>query len=301
MAQPTGAELVQDLTTMLREQAAAAQEREQRLVSMMEDLLRGQGQGQTQPQALPAASALNMNATIQLGSRRITTEIAVIGELRGALLSWWDSVQLGIFPADYPLQLHQMSLPDCSRTTTARNAAPAGETARGAAAAPPARSAVPDGGPARDVDNVNQVLMEMLPGATAEYRSIDSMTDPEAVPMPTEVLNSLELSGLPSHRLTLKVGAPVILMRNIDAPRTVNGTLCTVSRLHANVLELRVGSGPSRGEALFLPPRTALTDQAESRPQSAEPWGELEGARVHFGGLFSPGPLALPMDSRRCE
>ncbi|KAF0303442.1 hypothetical protein FJT64_024559 [Amphibalanus amphitrite] len=91
-----------------------------------------------------------------------------------------------------------------------------------------------------DVDKVNQVLMEMLPGATAEYRSIDSMTDPEAVPMPTEVLNSLELSGLPSHRLTLKVGPPVILMRNIDAPRTVNGTLCTVSRLHANVLELRV-------------------------------------------------------------
>ncbi|XP_043210441.1 uncharacterized protein LOC122375236 [Amphibalanus amphitrite] len=44
-----------------------------------------------------------------------------------------------------------------------------------------------------DVDKVNQVLMEMLPGATAEYRSIDSMTDPEAVPMPTEVLNSLEL------------------------------------------------------------------------------------------------------------
>ncbi|KAF0302748.1 hypothetical protein FJT64_025176 [Amphibalanus amphitrite] len=56
-----------------------------------------------------------------------------------------------------------------------------------------------------DVDKVNQVLMEMLPGATAEYRSIDSMTDPEAVPMLTEVLNSLELSGLPSHRLTLKL------------------------------------------------------------------------------------------------
>ena len=60
---PTGAgfELVQDLDTMLREQAAAAQEREQRLFSMMEDLLRGQGQVQTE--ALPAASALNMNVS----------------------------------------------------------------------------------------------------------------------------------------------------------------------------------------------------------------------------------------------
>ncbi|KAF0314585.1 hypothetical protein FJT64_014985 [Amphibalanus amphitrite] len=189
MAQPTGAELVQDLTTMLREQAAAAQEREQRLVSMMEDLLRGQGQvlvthnsgsgsllcipdsgaeatvvGPKEAAALgvsdygngvppqtfsaaggyPLTSVGSFQATIQLGSRRITTEIAVIGELRGALLSWWDSVQLGIFPADYPLQLHQMSLPDRSRTTTARNAAPADETARGAAAAPPAQSAVPE-------------------------------------------------------------------------------------------------------------------------------------------------------------
>ena len=51
MAQPSQEQLVQDLTTMLREQAAAAQEREQRLdlVSMMENMLRGQGQMQSLP------------------------------------------------------------------------------------------------------------------------------------------------------------------------------------------------------------------------------------------------------------
>ena len=55
-----------------------------------------------------------------------------------------------------------------------------------------------------DAEDVNNVLMEALPGAAAHYRSIDSMTDPEAVPVPTEVLNSIELSSPPSHLLTFK-------------------------------------------------------------------------------------------------
>ena len=56
-----------------------------------------------------------------------------------------------------------------------------------------------------DAAVVNDALMELLPGPTSHYRSVDTMTDPDAVPMPTEVLNSIELSGLPSHALTLKV------------------------------------------------------------------------------------------------
>ena len=52
---------------------------------------------------------------------------------------------------------------------------------------------------------VNDILIDMLPGAATQYHSVDTMTDPEAVPVPTEVLNRIELSGLPSHVLTLKV------------------------------------------------------------------------------------------------
>ena len=56
-----------------------------------------------------------------------------------------------------------------------------------------------------DTAVVNDEMMEMLPGAAVNYRSVDTMSDPEAVPVPTEVLNSIELSGLPSHALKLKV------------------------------------------------------------------------------------------------
>ena len=59
MAQPSQEQLVQDLTTMPREQAAAAQEREQRLVSMMENMLRGQGQ----MQSLPSTADQNTNVS----------------------------------------------------------------------------------------------------------------------------------------------------------------------------------------------------------------------------------------------
>ena len=58
-----------------------------------------------------------------------------------------------------------------------------------------------------DADAVNDVVMGLLPGALAHYNSVDTMTDADAVPMPTEVLNSIELSGLPSHLLRLKVSS----------------------------------------------------------------------------------------------
>ncbi|GFW32933.1 hypothetical protein TNCV_1774981 [Trichonephila clavipes] len=44
---------------------------------------------------------------------------------------------------------------------------------------------------------------------------------------PVELLNYLELSGVPSHKLELKVGVPVLLMRNLDAPRLCNATRTT--------------------------------------------------------------------------
>ena len=53
-------------------------------------------------------------------------------------------------------------------------------------------------------------------------------------------------------------------MRNIDAPRTVNGTLCTILRLHGNVLELRVGAGPNRGQTMFLPRLPLEVDGGDS-------------------------------------
>lgn len=58
-----------------------------------------------------------------------------------------------------------------------------------------------------DVDAVNGLIMERLPGEAHTYHSVDSMADPEAVPMQVEVLNTIQMSGLPQHTLILKVSS----------------------------------------------------------------------------------------------
>ena len=58
----------------------------------------------------------------------------------------------------------------------------------------------------------NGTLAAQLPGDFVEYRSLDSVPDEsQAVHFPMEFLNSLEVSGFPSHLLSLKVAAPIII------------------------------------------------------------------------------------------
>jgi hypothetical protein len=57
-----------------------------------------------------------------------------------------------------------------------------------------------------DVDDLNLKIKHLLPGNLVSYKFIDTVCDAtEAVNYPTEFLNSLDLPGMPSHNLQLKV------------------------------------------------------------------------------------------------
>ena len=101
---------------------------------------------------------------------------------------------------------------------------------------------------------INATLVAQLPGETVEYRSLDSVLDEsQAVHFPIEFLNSLEVSGFPSHILSLKVSAPIIILRSLDPPKVTNGTRCVITKLSANTIEAKISHGRYAGHDIIIP------------------------------------------------
>lgn len=93
-----------------------------------------------------------------------------------------------------------------------------------------------------------------IPGEIIQYKSIDRVTDEnQAVNYPIEFLNSLEPSGMPQHILKLKLGVPLMIIRNIDPPKLCNGTRVVVKSLMQNVIEATIMNGKYSGEDILIP------------------------------------------------
>ncbi|CAN1216856.1 ATP-dependent DNA helicase PIF1 [Linum perenne] len=85
-----------------------------------------------------------------------------------------------------------------------------------------------------------------------------SIIDPE---FPVEMLNSLQVPGFPDHEIKLKVGVPIILLRNIDQTAGLcNGTKMVVKLLGQWFIEAQIISGSNLGESVFLPRMTLTTE-----------------------------------------
>nr|GEX57909.1 DNA helicase [Tanacetum cinerariifolium] len=111
-----------------------------------------------------------------------------------------------------------------------------------------------------DADMINAEILALVNHQKHIYLSFD-----EAVPhgnnggetkllYPAEYLNSLNFAGFPPHRLEMKVGAPIILLRNLN----ISGSLCNrtrliVTQLLSKVIEARIITGTQISEKVFLP------------------------------------------------
>ena len=119
---------------------------------------------------------------------------------------------------------------------------------------------------------------------------------------PSEFLNSITLSGMPPHSMTLKVGAPVILLRNLRAGSgngLRNGTQLTIQKLGTKVIELEISSGVNQRENVLLPriaivpsdtelPLTLKRHQFPIRPCFAMSTNKAQGQTFYFVGIYLP-------------
>jgi len=101
---------------------------------------------------------------------------------------------------------------------------------------------------------INKILLGSFQAKKMEYRSVNSVLEiDDAVNYPVEFLNSLNPPGFPPHLLTLKIGTPIMLLRNLSPPKLCNGTRLRITDLQKNLIEAQIMTGFAKGESVFIP------------------------------------------------
>ncbi len=116
-----------------------------------------------------------------------------------------------------------------------------------------------------NVDEVNNAILESVFEKSHTYLSANSLTPTEegasvvaGVSMdslyPMEFLNTLQFSGIANHKLELKVGVPILLLRNLNQSIGLcNGTRLIVKRLGQRVIEAEIIIGNNVDKRVFIP------------------------------------------------
>ncbi len=150
---------------------------------------------------------------------------------------------------------------------------------------------------------LNDEILDRVEGQERVYVSIDKVvTDNmgEAESYPLEFLYSLTPSGMPEHKLRLKPGAVIMLLRNLDLKRSLcNGTRLIVHKLHRNVIEADVIGSRKR----VLIPRIKLRPSDANLPFQMErlqfpvrkAWAitidKSQGQEFDRVGIYLPKPV----------
>jgi hypothetical protein len=115
---------------------------------------------------------------------------------------------------------------------------------------------------------MNEKILERLPGESVTYFSVDDVfekpdeeqqqdaanqAEDKNLIYPTEWLNAQTPSGMPPHELKLKVGAIVMLLRNLHVRNGLcNGTRMIITALHEHSIECKLITGSRAGDVVLL-------------------------------------------------
>ena len=123
-----------------------------------------------------------------------------------------------------------------------------------------------------EIPNINAEFV-YLTSRLADFQKIYLSSDTpisdqeeEANNYTPEFLNSLTPSGMPPHKLSLKCGAIVMLLRNLDIRKGLcNGTRLIIMRLHERVIDAEILTVANAGDRVFIP-RIKLAPSDTSLP-----------------------------------
>ncbi|KAL3027929.1 hypothetical protein AAZX31_03G084500, partial [Glycine max] len=159
------------------------------------------------------------------------------------------------------------------------------------------------------VQQVNDYMLTMIPGGQMKYLSSDSVDKSETIEschfrsLTTEFLNSLTTSGLPNHCLKLKIGTPIMLLRNLDQTQGLcNGTRLIITRLAKHVIATDIISGTNIKDHVYIPrmsmspsqspwPFKLLRRQFPIMLSYAMTINKSQGQSLSSVGLYLPKPV----------
>jgi len=156
-----------------------------------------------------------------------------------------------------------------------------------------------------DVDGINAEVLNILKGEPKTYLSSDSLVSEDKDDVddyPQELLNSLTPSGTAPHKLCLKVGAIIMLLRNLNTDRGLcNGTRMVVTEMREHVIDAKVITGTAAGNTVFIPRIDLETDsglpfqlrrrQFPVKLAFAMTINKSQGQTLDKVGIYLPNPV----------
>ncbi len=155
------------------------------------------------------------------------------------------------------------------------------------------------------VNQINTDIVVGMPGDEHVFFSADTVEagDDRTYGIATEFLNTITLPEMPPHWLALKVGVPVILLRNLDASSGLcNGTRLIVRRLAHRLIIAEIVGGSHAGTVLNIPrittsstgnhwPFTLLRRQFPVQLAFAMTINKAQGQTMGTVGIYLPEPV----------